>query len=136
MNLMQWRTVVILVFATAFGCGSATGRISGTVLFRGQPLASGSVTLLAADGQRFDTALVADGSFSFEGVPLGRATIAVHSHPRVPAILLGKDRYTAAGAEAARRVMIPERYGSPPDSGLFVEVRRGEQTCRLELASE
>ncbi len=133
---MLARWLILAGGALAIGCGPSTGVVAGKVTVAGQPLSSGSVTLIAADGQRFHTALTGEGQFTFEGVPIGRARIAVKSHPRVPPILLGKARYTTAGLEASRHIPIPARYGSAEDSGLYVDVQSGRQTCQLELKDE
>jgi hypothetical protein len=126
-------TVALSAALLLTGCGTELGRVTGCVTFRGEALPSGSVLFHAADGNVYSAPLAADGTFAVDGVPPGSARVTVQSHPRVPPALLGRDRTTAAGREAARFVRIPARYGQPDRSGLACQVRPGEQTCNFDL---
>jgi hypothetical protein len=51
MNRTTFTLFVALAAVGAAGCAGRTGQISGTVLYRGRPLAAGTVLLLASDGR-------------------------------------------------------------------------------------
>jgi hypothetical protein len=123
----------------AAGCGGGSREVSGTVSYRGRPLASGTVLLLAGDGRPYNGAIGPDGSFTIKDVPTGEARVAVTSFaPADP------ERPSWAGAvlPAANGRMatltgivstIPPRYGDLGQSGLAVTV---EEDTRLDLDLE
>jgi hypothetical protein len=138
------RKAVLLLFGgfvalSAAGCGGGSREVSGTVSYRGRPLASGTILLLAGDGRSYNGTIGPDGSFTIKDVPAGEARMAVTSF--APA---DSERPSWAGAvvpAANSRVAtrtgtvsaIPPRYGDLGQSGLAVTV---EEDTRLDLNLE
>src|SRR5579864_5245017 len=65
------------------GC-SSTGDVMGTVSYRGQTVASGTVIILGSDLLPYSGAIQDDGSYVVSNVPTGLAKITVISLPPRP----------------------------------------------------
>src|ERR1700733_9496685 len=119
----KWLGVGTLLL-TVVGCGSSGGLTEGTgrVHYEGEPLTSGSVLFVGADGTRSHSTIGEKGQYLAQGVAKGTARISVVSHSRVPAGLR-KPGAGEAAVQDKKAVEIPKRYPRPEDSGLSVEVR-------------
>jgi hypothetical protein len=128
-SLPCWRGLLLglgLMLA-GLGCGPGNGEegeVSGKVLFKDQPLPSGTVKFLGADGKTISSAIATDGTYRVRKVAVGLAQITVDSHPRVPYGLQ---------LEKQKAVPIPRDYSDPKKSRLTCEVKPGEQTFNIEL---
>lgn len=119
---MRWGGIVVAFLA--MGCGQRHGQVSGTVSVDGALLDYGIINFVAADGAA--SAPILDGSFEAGGVPLGSVRIAVRALPR-PIV-------SAPSAAGTRPFApLPERYLSPSDSGLSLEVRPGHQRHAIAI---
>src|SRR5439155_10082039 len=75
----------ILGLAACLGCGSRSGRsyptgeVSGTVLYKGQPLSQGKITFIST-GAAGDsgTGDIIDGKYSVPNAPAGMCQIEIH----------------------------------------------------------
>ena len=122
------------------GCTKPTGEIQGRITFHGQPVESGVVGWISADG-RAVSATVARGSYHLAKVPLGPAKIAVFSFPPTEPFepmgdhpKEGKDLPKAAATQPAKLFTpIPSRYQDHNQSGLTHEVTKGLQTKDIAL---
>ena len=69
------------LLALTAGCGKpSTGEVSGKVTFRGEPVSSGTIAFIGADG-RVTSAMIEGGSYQLAKVPLGPARITVFAAP-------------------------------------------------------
>lgn len=110
-----------LVLAVLAGCGrqavsdSTRARVSGHVRFAGHPLKGGSITLvLDRDAKYRITGMIQpDGSYAFDGAPVGPTRVTVETESL---------RY----ANPAGYVPIPARYGRLESSGLAYDVQPNE----------
>jgi hypothetical protein len=129
---------MVLGLLSSSGCGRGANAVSGRVIFRGRPLASGSVTLSTADNQTFRTAIQSDGSYRIDGLPDGVMAITVESPRPVTAAPLPQPK-TGATVEAlpapdARNwFAIPDRYAKASQSGLSCTVGAGVTTYDIEM---
>jgi hypothetical protein len=134
---------LLLVTLAVVGCGQGTTSVSGIVMFKDQPLPSGTVLFHGPDGRIQHSLISEDGSYAMVDAPLGQVRITVQSHPAAPAGLPsrgGKPPATptelAPPAKAKpndRAVRIPPRYLDPEKSGLTYTVRAGAQRHDLTL---
>ncbi len=124
------------------GCGPRTSTVVGTVTFRGQPVAGGSVVVYCADKQIARGIIGPDGTYAIPNVPPGTAVVTVQAPARAPVGLQLKQNLPpsqggpiapAVGAAGAPRVAIPPRYALPEESGLSVAVDRGQVTYDIDL---
>ena len=116
----------------AAGCGGRPmGDVSGTVTFRGEPLALGTIAFMSADGSVVQ-GNVQDGVYHIAKVPLGLAKITVFAHPS-PIWPNMVDQVQAPPAFRKKFVPIPERYQNADQSGLTYTVVRGKQTYDVPL---
>jgi len=122
---MMWRAGIVVLTVIAAGCGRRHGDVNGSVAVDGRPLDYGIVNFVGTAGAA--SAPVLDGRFEAGGVPLGTVRIAVRALPR-PVV--------ADPAAGATRPFapLPDRYLSPHDSGLTLEVRPGAQRHDLVLS--
>lgn len=144
---VQFLCVVCLVLCA--GCGSdrtPLGKVSGTVSYQGQPIASGTIIFEVA-GARPANGKIVDGKITEvttyetnDGVPVGQAKIAVFatSAGNAGAAVTSGDpgslpapgqSYMDAGAQS----LIPAKYNDPSTSGLDREIKEGENTITLDL---
>jgi hypothetical protein len=126
-----------IVFPTVLalaGCARAPGEISGKVLFKDEPLASGTVSFHGPDGTIKSAAIAPDGTYVIRSCPAGPVTITVESHPRVPpGLALAKGPRSSASGPRERPVNIPDRYRDPKRSDLTYTVGRGQHTFDILL---
>jgi hypothetical protein len=133
---------VLVALACASGCGSRTATVSGRVTYQGKPVANGSVIVYCSDKQIVRGNISADGTYSIPNVPPGTSVVTVQSHMRVPAGLrLHQSPPPSSGGPIpptvdpadTDRIMIPQRYGFPEESGLVVMVEDGPVTFDIDL---
>ncbi|MBN1395485.1 MAG: hypothetical protein JW959_10715 [Pirellulales bacterium] len=129
-------SIALFLLATT-GCQksdrAALGKVSGTVSYRGEPVASGTV-IFEVRGARTAYGKIDDGKIievttykPGDGAPLGPARIAVF----VPAPedapserVFQRDLYKS---------LIPPKYGDPAASGLTFEIAAGDNNLVLDL---
>jgi hypothetical protein len=140
---------VLLVLA---GCGSdrpPLGRVSGTVNYNGQPVASGAV-VFEVSGARPAHAKIVNGEITEvttydpnDGVPVGLARIAVFatdssatspSSTPSPAADPGSYRPGANYMGAGAKPLVPRRYNDPSTSGLTWQIEKGKNEVTLDLS--
>lgn len=122
---------VFVVLAT--GCDRGTGTLSGQVTYKGQPVTSGMVTVVDADGVPHGASIQPDGKYRVTDVPAGPVRVAVTSpDPRIAAAEARGEGATPPPATAAWRP-IPERYADAATSGLTFTVKRGDNVFPIEL---
>lgn len=138
---------VVLLLAAAAGCGGKSrADVTGTVTYRGRPVVSGSVVVIASDQMPYYGTIQTDGSFTVRQVPVGPVRLGVHSPdpyyeppapPEVKADL--EARRQKAGIELPPKppkgawFKIPSRYGEPSQSGLTGEVKAPACTINCSL---
>jgi len=99
--------------------------VSGTVTLDDKPLGGGSITFLSKKDANYRvTGMIKnDGSFAFDGAPVGTAQLAVETDSL---------RY----ADPAHFMAIPPKYRAIETSGLSFEVQPGDNTnVKVELKS-
>src|SRR4051812_47169973 len=124
----RWTCLAGLVVAlVSAGCAPGSGSVKGKVLFRGQPLTTGTVVFYDAANNAPSSPISSDGSFAISKVATGKARIAVVMP--MPIALPGE-----AKAVSLRQVSpVPTKYADPEQSGLTCEVTGGNQTHDLQL---
>ena len=124
------------------GCGGPGGRITGAVTFDGTPLPAGRITFLCdGKGRPVISGLITDGTYRVERAPRGGSRITVETfEPQQSAAVA-----TPAGLPAmppppalrnmptGRYVRIPDRYRSPDQSGLSLDITAGTQVYDVRL---
>ena len=132
---LSWLKPLLLILAGT-GCGPHLGHVSGKVLYKNQPLSSGTVLFVGPDGTtRGFSAIAADGTYRIEKVPVGPVKIAVVSEPRVPPGLANARGPGPQPPDQMRNdyIPIPARYKDPEHSGLRYTVEGGKQTQDILL---
>ncbi len=143
MNSRVWQTMaartagIVLVLALCLagsGCGGPPNRVSGKASFGGKALSSGTVLLLASDGQPYRGLIAPDGTFVIPSVPPGPAQVAVTSlGEQTRSSGRGRVAQNARiGLPAATFSRLPLRYGDLAQSGLSVTVA-GDTVLNLDL---
>jgi hypothetical protein len=126
-----------LVFLVLLGgCGDRAATLSGNVTYQGRTVTSGSVIVVNADGTAKSGVIEPDGTYTVEGVKLGRVKIGVFSpDPAHARSILKADenraktvRRTAKKARPAGKAAaggwfpLPHNLGDPDKSGLACDV--------------
>jgi hypothetical protein len=128
-----------LAFCSLALCGcSSQSTLTGTVIYKGRAVKSGSVIVLSADGTARSGVIRPDGTYSVEGVPRGTARLGIFSPDpaRARSILnadenrekrksKGKTHTPSAKSESPGWFPIPLDYGDPRKTTLTCEVDRG-----------
>jgi hypothetical protein len=144
--------VLVLVVLFVAGCGRSNrpklGQVTGTVSYRGQPIASGSL-VFEVSGARPATAKIANGQITEvttfdlnDGVPIGQARIAVFATegggapPAAAPPPSDPGAYKAPGADymgGGAKPLVPPKFNDPSTSGLTWDIKEGKNAIKLEL---
>jgi hypothetical protein len=125
----------VLVAALAVGCagGDKPASASGHVTYNGKPVTSGTVVLVAPDGKTSNPGPVQpDGTDSITASPAGTVKV-VFDNPPPPRPTAPPGQKAAANdpeakekaEEAARYVPTPPKYKDPNQSGVTLNLKRG-----------
>ena len=134
-HLIKFAPCIVLLLITLVGCGEPTGALHGNVVFDGTPLPHGTVAVICDRDGAVRQAMIVDGAYRLEEVPLGhvRFTVAAHAPPRT--VTPPDDDAGASPAPQDFTIPpVPDRYRHPDRSGLATEVTEGEQTYDLHLS--
>jgi hypothetical protein len=113
-----------LVALLLTGCAAGTGDVSGVVLYRGQPLPSGTISFFDETRGVWSSGIGPDGTYSVDGIPTGTARITVTTP--MPITLPG-------APPPPKSVAIPPKYADAQKSGLTHLVVRGAQSREINL---
>ena len=137
--------LVLLFLPALSGCSRSTGSVTGKVLYRGEPLTSGAVIFHGADGRIESGNIDHLGNYVIARAPAGPVKVAVVAGGGESASEGGKaggkfekpsPKHPGAGSAPPapnRKVLIPEKYRNPDQSGLTYTVTPGTQTFNLNL---
>ena len=156
--------VALLPFLVVAGCGRATSKVSGQVLFKGTPLPGGQLTFRPDNPKANPVITEIDEQGRYEAVlPGGRVKVSVDNRglqppakldgggipldlplsPEAKKALQGKKAETPAPPArskndarkpAGRYVPIPDRYYDVDTSGLDFKVEGGDMKHDIELS--
>jgi hypothetical protein len=145
---------------TSLGCSGGTGTVTGKVKYNGEPLPSGRVVFMNADGKGTQEAEIqSDGSYKIERMPTGLAKVSVVTSPmgetgggrgpgargggppapmappadKIPAGADPGGLYGKGKPEGKKSVKIPDSYADPEKSGLTFTVAKGPQEWDIPL---
>jgi hypothetical protein len=132
MRKWQTRLMCLPLCLFLFGCsrGHPTAPVSGTVTYKGQPVAFGQVTFIHTYGH---TAFgpIKDGRYSMRA-PVGDCRVAISSlesdPPQDP-----KQRKQIRPGMVVPKSFIPEKYQRPDKSGLTFKVENKENIADFTL---
>jgi len=127
-----------LVVLAVVGCGGSlhpqTYPVTGTVVYRGQPVEDAEVTFMPSGGRIATGKTDTEGRFhmctfgSADGVLPGQSTVLVVKKTKVASAKPSSSPYDTL------RNVLPERYGNPTRSGLTATVEPGgKNDFRFEL---
>jgi hypothetical protein len=150
-----------LLLPGLFGCGGGEGKVSGQVLFNGEPLPGGRVTFRPANPRENSVSADLDEQGNYTAVlPVGEVQVCIDNReleerPALGGTLganlplseevrkkLGRGQAPPAAPKSAevgpkkspaRYVAIPSRYYTVEESGLQFTVSRGDQKHDIEL---
>jgi hypothetical protein len=131
-----------LLVLVAAGCSQSSGKMSGTVTYKNQPLTTGVVTFITETGAA-TASIDSNGTYTAEEVPPGTAKVSVFVSGGAPKMKGGvggvKDRMTIPkdlppeaqkafenSKKGGSGVNIPAKYLDPEQSGLTVTVKSGQ----------
>ncbi len=135
------RLLLILLLASACGCGQRFGAVQGTVYVDGKPANNGTVILSGADNLSAGGAIRPDGHFEVKNVPVGPVKAVIQqmvmlgggpgsdNHGRLKGI-------TEPATLVANPVTIPKKYQNVDTSGLSYTITSGTNEINIELTSE
>lgn len=136
------------------GCTATPGDVTGTVKYKGKPLASGSVVFVVEGHPPVTAAIDEQGHYTAKGVPVGAASIAVSSpDPRIQAARGGgkgagemtaedlkerqqkgpPDSQAQPKIDPAKWFPIPDEVSDPRRSNLKFDIHPGANTFDIEL---
>jgi hypothetical protein len=139
----------LLLFAlvVAAGCGgtpsSRSANLTGKVLYKGQPVTGGSMTLNYAESS-YPVAIRADGTFKAAQLPAGEAIVTIDNeflNPNKPTYGGGKGPGSGLGKipEGANQssggtyVKLPAKYKDKKTSDVKITLKGGNQDITVEL---
>jgi hypothetical protein len=145
--------VLLAAAATLAGCGGdpskpKLGRVSGKVMYKGQPVTKGVVSFVPVGGPGAQTGQAAageigsDGSYTLttfeqgDGAVVGEHTVLVQAREEDPAIQgKGMPIPDAKGQLKIKppKQLVPEKYATAQTSPLKFTVKEGSNTVDLNL---
>jgi len=98
-----------------------TGRVSGTVTFKGLPLAAGEIRYVPQGDPKAKAhrGPIKDGAYDLKDLQPGSYRVAIEASP--------------PKKDGVKVPSIPARYADPEKSGLVFEVKEGNQTLDIQL---
>jgi hypothetical protein len=126
--------LVLALLGMQAGCGGVKlAPVSGRVTYKGKPVKSGRVMFLSTNGVSGTGEFDGDGRYQLKAA-VGENTVMVESRglgkPLAKSSPEGGPGYVKT---APGRLLIPERYFSPMNSGLKFTVQGGENTANFDL---
>jgi hypothetical protein len=132
MKRVTWCAPGLFVCAILSGCGESQGNVTGTVTMDGQPVSSGSITFVKAEGgQVREGAVIKDGGFQAK-LPPGKYKIELSGQKAV-------GKRTQKGFDGKDEVLeiteplFPDRYNTKTE--LSEDIKSGSNTLKLDLKS-
>jgi hypothetical protein len=124
-----------LLLALVAGCGPGSGRVTGKVLYKDQPVTSGRVVFEGA-GRVESGDITSDGTYRIESAPVGDVKIGVITErpftpPSGNQVEAGKS--ARKGPPTQTGVVVPDKYRNTATSGLTYTVGPGEQEHDIVL---
>jgi hypothetical protein len=133
------------------GCGN-TGKLSGKVLYKGNPVPRAKIVFLCDDGKLLDATADDNGHYAVKGVPIGQVRVGVKNFTEGMAEGMaqfmqnqanqqgGKEKAAGDIKQSMEGVMknvgskggssfvpLPEKAIDPKISGIVIEVKGGSQ---------
>lgn len=140
----RWGMAILAVVCLALlGCGgSKTPHVTGTIKFKGKPLAGAHVSFWPVEGTGRAASGFTDSNGRFKLGTLSADDGAAPGQYRVSVIARGPDRPLKPGEVGSGMPgekmpgdpIIPLKYFAPDSSGLTFEVKRGSNRADFELA--
>jgi hypothetical protein len=133
-SLFRPVSLIGLLALVALGCGGK-GDASGTVTYKGKPLAFGTVLFEGSDGNLRQGNIGPDGGYSVAGVSTGEARVAVNSpNPKtITLISRTETEKPQSYPDVPGWFAIPKQYGTPAKSGLTYKIKAGANKIDIEL---
>lgn len=133
---LNHHSLVALVVAVGFGVlgcgGSATNKItvSGTVSYKGEPVASGLLQFTGENNAYYGAAsLLPDGSYIMTDVVPGEVKVSIMPAPGGSGSSSGEKSKPAPKLRAE----LPDRYRSPQTSGLKYPINPDTRELKIEI---
>jgi hypothetical protein len=128
------------------GCGSNSppvgknavpvGKVTGKVLYNGNPLGGGSVTFHSPKSGSYRAEIKPEGTYELSGLPLEEMTVTVETETAKDLRPGGAASVHPPYADRIVYVPIPRKYADAETSGLKYAVAQGEQTHDFRLEGE
>ncbi len=147
-HLMSALATILLAFGLTAGCGESlptTAAVHGKVTVGGQPVTSGQITFLPAEGRPATATINPDGTYRLttfrtnDGAVLGKHKVTIQA-TRITGVEQPKSFEEemrnvgkASPGNAAIQWLVPEKYSRLETSPLKAEVKPGPNVCDFEL---
>jgi hypothetical protein len=137
-----FRSGIFAAIVFTVGCGGGKANVAGKVIYKGKPLAVGTVSMVGPDGIVRQGAIKPDGTYSVTDVAAGKVQIGVLSRNpagdtrggRRPAAANRVAAPPAGGpGDASSWFAIPSSYQEPTTSGLSTVLSRGSNKYDIDL---
>jgi hypothetical protein len=140
----RFTSAAVWVSLALAGCtGPTAGEVRGKVTFKGQPVLSGQLSVVSADG-RVESCSIDDGLYFLRRAPVGQAQVAITGATYVPQPdqdLKEKMMKRAREPKSDKPEpttpenpgQVPAKYMNPQTSGLTLEVKAGQQVHDFDL---
>jgi hypothetical protein len=128
-RLLALTAVVLVVVSGCSDRGVKKVTINGTVSYRGQPVPSGMLRFVGAEGSYSAGVIQSDGTFIITDVVPGEVKIGVMQRPQSTGDSSGK------GGNKPRKppVMLPAKYLNPDTSGVKYTIASDSTTLNVEF---
>jgi hypothetical protein len=115
-------TLMGLLYIAPCGAGEELASVQGTVSLNGKPLPSGKIIFHLGDGQFVGAKIKEDGTFKVDRLPPGTHAVTIESTQKTP--------------KGDVKNLLPPKYSSEEHSGLRLEVKKGMNTCQVDIQAK
>jgi hypothetical protein len=156
MRMLQIGLIAALFLGLAAGCSrnpQAPAKISGRVLYNGNPVPGGTITFHSEGKGSYSRELAEDGTYELADIPTGTLTVTVDTEQLNPKKKppdyggMGNKMYAERvaaeqkmgrtiapkGESREKYVKIPLKYSSSKTSPLTVDIQSGRQVKEFDL---
>lgn len=135
---LAWSSAALLLAVAAAGCGSSgpqTGRVSGKITHKGEPLTKGNITFVpnAPDTPNAVSPIGPDGTYELTTSEYGRGAVVGDYKVAISGLAPSDILDYIPKEPVARKSPLSPKYEDTNTSGLTAKVERGSNTYNFDL---
>jgi hypothetical protein len=126
-QLLKAVGLAVLLAACAGGCANPIATVSGEVSYDGQPIETGTIVFMPADGKgAAASGAIQDGRYTIENIAPGPRVVQIIATKRV--------RFARTSEEMAQEFAASKGKGKKPESAAAIPANAGGNNQKVDVA--